>query len=82
MCLIDADSLIYYEMDKPTYEEAVQGLDNRIQDMMSRCNTSRFTRFLTQGRCSIRVTDTYKNSRKGKLTSIFYALGAPRQPMR
>ena len=34
ICLIDADSLIYYEMDNETYEEAVSGLDQRIQHSM------------------------------------------------
>ena len=34
ICLIDADSLLYYEMDKPTYEEAIYGLDNRIQQIL------------------------------------------------
>lgn len=76
VCLIDADSLIYYEMDKATYEEAVYGLDKRMQDMLSRCNTSRFAGFLTDGRCfRYKVTGTYKNSRKGKpKPPIFYAL--------
>ena len=76
VCLIDADSLIYYEMDKTTYEEAVYGLDKRMEDMLSRCNTSRFAGFLTDGRCfRYKVTDTYKNSRKGKpKPPIFYAL--------
>ena len=27
ICLIDADSLLYYEMGKPTLEEAVYGID-------------------------------------------------------
>ena len=30
ICLIDADSLLYYEMGKPTLEEALVGLDTRI----------------------------------------------------
>ena len=29
ICLIDADSLIYYEMHKPTLEEALYGIDER-----------------------------------------------------
>ena len=51
ICLIDADSLMYYEMDKPTLEDAIYGIDQRIATMLSECNTSKFVGFLTEGRC-------------------------------
>ena len=35
IALIDGDSLIYYEMGKPTLEEALQGIDNRITQMLN-----------------------------------------------
>ena len=34
--LIDGDSLIYYEMGKPTLEEALKGIDNRLEDMFNK----------------------------------------------
>ena len=49
ICLIDADSLVYYEMDKNTYEEAVYGLDKRIDHILKQCNTTKFAGFLTDG---------------------------------
>ena len=51
ICLIDADSLLYYEMDKPTYEEAFYGLDSRIKQILEACNTTLYVGFLTSGRC-------------------------------
>ena len=76
ICLIDADSLIYYEMDKETYEEAVYGLDQRIQHILKQCNTSEYAGFLTEGRCfRYTVALDYKGNRKGKpKRPIFYAL--------
>ena len=65
ICLIDADSLLYYEMEKPTFEEAVYGLDQRITSMLNTCNTSSYAGFLTQGRCFRYQVDTeYKAKRK------------------
>ena len=51
ICLIDADSLLYYEMDKPTYEEAIYGLDNRIKQILEACNTTLYDGYFTSGRC-------------------------------
>ena len=34
IALIDADSLIYFEMGKPTLEEALKGIDSRINQML------------------------------------------------
>ena len=76
ICLIDADSLLYYEMDKPTLEDAIYGIDQRIATMLSECNTSKFVGFLTEGRCfRYEVADNYKGNRKGRpKPPVFYAL--------
>ena len=76
ICLLDADSLVYYEMDKTTYEEAVYGLDKRISHILEQCNTTKFAGFLTEGRCfRYTVAQDYKGNRKGKpKPPIFYAL--------
>ncbi len=79
ICLIDADSLLYYEMGKPTLEEAVYGIDERIKNILDQCNTTLYAGFLTQGRCfRYEVTDTYKANRKGGSPKpiIFSALKA------
>lgn len=76
ICLIDADSLLYYEMDKPTLEDAIYGIDQRIATMLSECNTSKFVGFLTEGRCyRYNVAENYKGNRKGRpKPPVFYAL--------
>jgi len=76
ICLIDADSLIYYEMGKDTLEEAVASIDKRIDHILEQCNTDKFSGFLTKGRCfRYGVTKSYKSNRKGKSKPIiFYAL--------
>jgi 5'-3' exonuclease len=78
ICLIDGDSLLYYEMDKPTLEEAVAGLDQRIYHMLNSCNTSSFAGFLTKGQCfRYNVDPLYKAKRKDSRSSrpiIFPAL--------
>ena len=76
ICLIDADSLVYYEIDKATYEEAVYGLDKRISHILKQCNTTLLAGFLTEGRCfRYNVALDYKGNRKGKpKPPIFYAL--------
>ena len=35
VALIDGDSLLYYEMGKPTLEEAMEGLDIRIRQILN-----------------------------------------------
>tara|TARA_R110002012_G_scaffold63225_2_gene166420 strand:+ start:264 stop:1046 length:783 start_codon:yes stop_codon:yes gene_type:complete len=76
ICLIDADSLMYYEMDKKTLEEAIAGLDQRLDTILTQCNTDRFAGFLTKGKCfRYNVAKDYKGNRKGKSKPIiFYAL--------
>jgi len=76
ICLIDADSLLYYEMDKPTYEEAIYGLDKRIEHILSECNTTLCDGYFTSGRCfRYGVEPDYKGNRKGKpKPPIFHAM--------
>jgi 5'-3' exonuclease len=65
VCLIDGDSLLYYEMEKPTFEEALMGLDGRISHMLSQCNTNHYAGFLTRGKCfRYEVDPQYKARRK------------------
>ena len=74
ICLIDADSLIYYEMHKPTLEEALYGIDERISHMLGACNTSQYVGFLTEKNCfRYGVTSNYKGNRKGKPKPIVFS---------
>lgn len=77
-CLIDADSLMYYEMDKPTLEQAMAGIDQRIDHILQQCNTNKYVGFLTPPRCfRYDIASDYKGNRKGKKKPpIFYALRA------
>tara|TARA_R100001463_G_scaffold132216_1_gene192731 strand:+ start:357 stop:1139 length:783 start_codon:yes stop_codon:yes gene_type:complete len=76
--LIDADSLLYFEMGKDTLEEAIKSIDDRITEMMNKCGATHFVGFLTIGRCyryDIARTQPYKGNRKnGDKPIIFYAL--------
>jgi hypothetical protein len=76
--LIDGDSLIYYEMGKPTLEEALQGIDQRINQMLVECKATKYAGFLTSGKCfcySVAETKPYKGNRKhGDKPIIFPAL--------
>ena len=78
VALIDADSLLYYEMGKPTLEEAIQGINNRLLHMLAMCGTSKYAGFLTLSRCfryEVAKTKAYKHNRKGgSKPIIFYAL--------
>ena len=78
IALIDGDSLIYYEMGKPTLEEALHGLDNRIRTMIEQCGANKYAGFLTSGRCfryAAAKTKPYKgNRRSGDKPIIFPAL--------
>lgn len=76
ICLIDGDSLLYYEMDKPTLELALQGIDSRVATILTTCNANAYVGFLT-GRSGYRyqVSSTYKANRKHRPKPIvFYAL--------
>ena len=67
IALIDGDSLIYYEMGKPTLEEALQSLDGRLHQMFEQTEATKYAGFLTQGRCfryNAAKTKPYKGNRK------------------
>jgi 5'-3' exonuclease len=67
VCLIDGDSLLYYEMGRESFEEACKGLDERLSDILAKCNTNRYVAFLTEGRCfRYNVDFLYKAKRKRK----------------
>lgn len=76
--LIDADSLIYFEMNKPTLEEAIAGIDERIVSILNETKADDFAGFLTVGRCfryDRAETRKYKgNRKKTDRPIIFYAL--------
>ena len=76
--LIDADSLIYFEMNKPTLEEAIAGIDDRIISMLTETKATHFAGYLTTGRCfryNRAETRKYKgNRKKTDRPIIFYAL--------
>ena len=76
--LIDADSLIYFEMNKPTLEEAIAGIDDRLINMLKETKATHFAGYLTTGKCfrySRAETRKYKgNRKKTDRPIIFYAL--------
>ena len=78
IALIDADSLIYFEMGKPTLEEALEGIDSRINQMLIETEATHYAGFLTQGRCfryAAAVSRPYKGNRKyGNKPIIFPAI--------
>ena len=78
IALIDGDSLLYYEMNKSTLEEAIKSLDDRIINMLACCETCNFVGFLTIGKCfryEAAKQRPYKGNRKGgPKPPIFYAL--------
>ena len=78
IALIDGDSLIYFEMGKPTLEDAIDSLDHRLHEMIDRCGTDKYAGFLTIGKCfryAQAKTREYKgNRKKGSKPIIFYAL--------
>ena len=78
VALIDGDSLLYFEMGKPTLEEALESLDHRLLEMIDKCEANTFSGFLTIGRCfryEKAKTREYKGNRKrGEKPIIFYAL--------
>jgi len=78
IALIDGDSLIYYEMGKPTLEEALTSLDGRLQQMFEMTHATHYAGFLTTGRCfryAAAKTKPYKGNRKyGDKPIIFPAI--------
>tara|TARA_R110002096_G_scaffold704_2_gene4024 strand:+ start:66 stop:803 length:738 start_codon:yes stop_codon:yes gene_type:complete len=78
IALIDADSLIYFEMGKPTLEEALKGIDSRINQMLIETESTHYAGFLTEGKCfryNVAKTKPYKGNRKyGNKPIIFPAI--------
>jgi len=78
IALIDGDSLIYYEMGKPTLEEALSSLDGRLHQMLQQTGATKYAGFLTLGRCfryAAAKTRPYKGNRKyGDKPIIFPAI--------
>jgi hypothetical protein len=79
IALIDADSLLYYEMGKPTLEEAIEGINTRIEQILNFAGTTHYVGFLTLSKCfryQRAETRPYKYNRKGGAPKppIFYAL--------
>jgi len=73
VCLIDGDSLLYYEMGKETLEEAIAGLDQRLSHILEQCNTTNYVGFLTYGKCfRYDVYPEYKARRKNNNRSILF----------
>ena len=76
--LIDGDSLIYYEMNKPTLEEALESLDARLEQMFEQVEATEYAGFLTAGKCfryAAAKTKPYKGNRKyGDKPYIFPAI--------
>jgi len=84
VAIIDADSLLYYEMGKPTLEEALEGLRSRIHQILLETNSTYYIGYLTLGKCyryEKAKSKPYKNGRsKAKpKPPIFYALRAALQ---
>jgi len=78
IALIDADSLMYYEMGANTLEEAIAGIDSRIHTILNKTKADEYMGFLTLGKCfrySVAETKAYKHNRPGGMKPpIFYAL--------
>ena len=76
--LIDGDRVIYYEMNKPTLEEALESLDGRLHQMFEQTESTHYAGFLTAGKCfryAAAKTKPYKGNRKyGNKPIIFSAL--------
>lgn len=65
VCLIDADSLLYYEMRKDTLGEAIDGLNQRVLSILEACETDSYLGYLTEGKCfRYDIYPEYKAKRK------------------
>ena len=78
IALIDGDSLIYFEMGKPTLEKALESLDGRLHQMFEMTHATHYAGFLTIGKCfryDAAKTKPYKGNRKyGDKPIIFPAI--------
>jgi 5'-3' exonuclease len=78
ICIIDADSLLYYTMGANSLAEGLDDLDKRIMDILTRCKAKDFIVCLTEDNCfryDLATIRPYKgNRKKGTKPIIFYAL--------
>jgi 5'-3' exonuclease len=76
VCLIDGDSLIYYEMGSSTLEMAISGFNSRVETILHACSTTKYVGFLTSTeKFRTKVATSYKANRVHKpKPPIFYAL--------
>lgn len=76
VCLIDADSLLYFEMGKDTLEEAIEGLNERVLSILETCDTDSYLGYLTEGKCfRYDIYPEYKARRKLSVKNeIFFQL--------
>lgn len=73
--LIDADSLLYYEAYKESVEDAIQGLNNRLERIFNETNCNRYILFLTEGKCfryKKAKSSPYKGNRKDKVKQTWF----------
>jgi len=73
--LIDADSLPYIHMKSGTYEEAIQNMNNHINEITNVCNGDKFLLVFTEGKnFRYDIFNEYKNNRAKPKPPIYYAL--------
>jgi DNA polymerase-1 len=75
IALIDGDSLIYYEMNKPSLDLALEGIDSRLEDLFNKTEATHFAGFLTTGKCfryDRAKTRKYKGNRKHSNKPIIF----------
>ena len=67
--LIDADSLLYMVAHLDTVQEAIEGLDEKIHNILLANSTNRYVMFLTAKdcfRCDVAKSAPYKGNRKNR----------------
>lgn len=78
LCIIDADSLLYYTMGANSLEEAISDIDSRIIDILEKCKSKNYILCVTEDNCfryDLATIRPYKgNRKKGNKPIIFYAL--------
>jgi hypothetical protein len=73
--LIDADSLIYYEAHRESIQEAIQGIDERVQRIFQETGANKYIMFLTEGKCfryDIAFSKEYKGNRKDRSKPLWF----------
>jgi hypothetical protein len=78
--IIDADSLLYFEQNAPTFEAGCRGIDTRIANMLDATGATCYNAYLTPPRTfrhEIATVRPYKGNRPDKeLPPLFYGLRA------